>query len=95
MERKGIKEADQIVRTMAEKLRQEGGQEGREEGKKEGRREELINITIELIKKKLKIDIIPEEVKNKIEKAELEELKKLTENIFEINSFDEVNNYLS
>lgn len=87
---KTIPERGSDLMTLAEKLREEGKLEGR----KEGRKKELEETIIVQLCKKFNLRIIPENIKNKIETAELEQLKRIRDNIFEIESLEEVEGYL-
>ena len=67
------------------------GEKLRKEGKLENLRE---TISIQLTKK-LNINKMPDQISQKINSANIEELEKIRDNIFEINSLDEVKKYLN
>mgnify|MGYP006284743457 CR=1 FL=1 len=80
---KTIPERSGELMTLGEKLRKEG--------KKENLRE---TITIQL-SKKLNINPLPDNISNDINSANIKKLEKIRDNIFEINSLDEVKKYLN
>lgn len=69
--------------TLGEKLRKEGKKENLQE-----------TITIQL-SKKLNINHLPDIISNDINSADIKKLEKIRDNIFEINSLDEVKKYLN
>jgi hypothetical protein len=82
-----IPERSDDLMTLGERLRKEG----REEGKIENLQE---TIFIQL-SEKLGLKEIPENINIAIKSADLEDLEKVRNNIFEINSLDEVKEYLN
>ena len=58
-----------------------------------GAGKELVDTLIVLLKKKFKVDIIPNEIESKIRKAKMEQLRQTREDIFDITSLDEVLEY--
>lgn len=72
------------------KLKEEFVKEGKEVGKKEGKKETLI----QLLEKKLETPL-PKDIMKKLDAADEEQLEKLIDNIFEIDSYEEVKNTLN
>jgi len=71
------------------------GEKLRKEGKKEGKLENLREtISIQLINK-LNLNKLPDNINKKINSASIEKLEKIRDNIFEIDSLDEVKKYLN
>ncbi|KYH34832.1 hypothetical protein CLTEP_11470 [Clostridium tepidiprofundi DSM 19306] len=64
----------------------------KEEGIEEGRKRELVRTSIRLLTKKF--GILPEDVKEKLEKAEITELEIIVDSILDFNKLEEVNKYL-
>ena len=74
------------------KAMEEGKKEGIEEGKKEGRRESLKEMTVKLLIKKFKK--LPDGYKEKINQKDEKELEIIMQEILEIDSLDELKEYL-
>jgi hypothetical protein len=66
-----------------------------EKFRKEGKKAELKETIAILLSKKMNINKLPNKIFNDIESANFEELKNLRDNIFEINSLNEVKKYLN
>ena len=61
---------------------------------RKGREEELIATVLLQVAKKFKINILPDKITQKIKSARIEQLSKIREDIFEIESLDDVMKYL-
>ena len=92
---KTIPERSGDLMSLGEKLRKEGRKEGRIEGLKEGKLENLRETISIQLTKKLNINKMPDQISQKINSANIEELEKIRDNIFEIDSLDEVKKYLN
>jgi predicted transposase YdaD len=81
--------------TIADKLREEGMEKGLKEGLKEGKEKELIETITVLLMQKLEINKFPDELKEKLNKADLETLKLIRNNLLQIKSLKELESYLN
>ncbi|WP_159429748.1 Rpn family recombination-promoting nuclease/putative transposase [Halarsenatibacter silvermanii] len=81
------------VKTLADELKEEAKQEGFEEGKEKGRREELIDTLVTFLEGRF--GVLSEDLEEKIEASSMEDLKKLRENFFNIDSLEEAEEILS
>ena len=88
---KTIPERSDNLMSLGEKLRNEGKKEGIKEGKKVELKE---TISIQL-SKKLDLNKLPDNLLKKINSADIHKLENIRDNIFEINSLDEVKKYLN
>ena len=59
-----------------------------------GKTEELIDTVMIQLKKKFKLDIIPTEIQQKIKSAQIDQLKKIRDDIFDITSLEDALKYL-
>lgn len=83
-----------MLSTALEKQRNSFKEEGKAEGKLEGKLEALKTISEKLLSKK--IGDLPSNIKTKINECnDLEKLEKIVDNIFDILSFSEVEEFLS
>jgi hypothetical protein len=64
------------------------------DGMETGKTDELKETIKILMLKKLSINQLPEEIKIKIKASSIAELESIRDNIFEINSLEELDNYL-
>jgi len=94
---KTIPERRKYLMTLGDKLREEGRKKGIEEGRKEGIAEgekrglqETVSI---LLTKKLNIKEIPENIQKQIKSGNISTLEKVRDNIFDINSLDDLEKY--
>ncbi len=83
--KKIIPERSDEIMTIAEKLKKEG----MKEGMKEGKREELIETVVTLLENKFNQKLSDELIKT-IKNADTEDLVTIRNNIFDIESIDEV-----
>lgn len=67
-------------------------EEGIEEGIKEGRKQELLRTSTKLLTKKF--GVLPDEIKEKLEKADITVLEIIVDDILDFNKLEEVNKYL-
>lgn len=67
-------------------------EEGIKEGIKEGRRQELIRTAVRLLTKKF--GILPEEVRNKIEKSDNTVLEIIVDEVLDFEKLEDVSKYL-
>lgn len=67
-------------------------QEVIEEGIKEGRKQELLRTSTKLLTKKF--GVLSEDIKGKIEKADITGLEIIVDDILNFNKLEEVNKYL-
>lgn len=81
-----VPERSENLVTIAQRLRKEGREEGREE--------ELKKTVMLQLAKKFKTHILPEGITQKIKLANMEQLGRIRENIFEIEKLDDVTKYL-
>ncbi len=76
--------------------RKEGRAEGKAEGKTEGRKEGIVegqaNILLRLLKKKF--GNIPVEMEERVKSLSMEKLQELAEAIFELETLEDVQNFL-
>ena len=79
--------------TIAEQLVKEGEQKGLEKGLEKGMEKELMDTVRVLIKKKFNIEL-HQDIEDKIETANKRSLIEIRDNIFEINSLEEVEQIL-
>ena len=84
---KTIPERSGDLMSLGEKLRKEGKKEGKLENLRE-------TISIQLINK-LNLNKLPDNINKKINSASIEKLEKIRDNIFEIDSLDEIKKYLN
>ncbi len=61
--------------------------------KEEGRKEELVNTVSVLLKKKFKIDALSDELTEMIDRAQLSQLERIRDDIFDVESLEEVFKY--
>jgi predicted transposase YdaD len=80
-------------RDILDTAKEEGREEGRKEGMEKGERNELIKTVTKQLTKKF--GLISDEIREKIKSADSYELELITENIFEIETPDEVLKYLN
>jgi len=102
-----IPERSETFMSTANKLREEGKldgikegiKEGRKEGMKEGRKQELIETISILIKDKLPIDKLPDNLESKLNKLDLIVLREirtdLLKDIINIESLEDLEEYLN
>jgi len=102
-----IPERSETFMSTANKLREEGKldgikegiKEGRKEGMKEGRKQELIETISILIKDKLPIDKLPDNLESKLNKLDLIVLREirtdLLKDIINIESIEDLEEYLN
>lgn len=88
VEKQGLKEAE-LIMTMADKLRQEGRQQGR----LEGIRDELIDTVAILLSKKLKLS--NGNLDGRLKELDIEKLRKIRDNIFEISLLEDLDKYIN
>jgi predicted transposase/invertase (TIGR01784 family) len=86
-----IPERSEDIMTLAERLREEG----KKEGKIEGQREELMDTIYIQLNKKLKLNTLPDELSGRIKLLEIEQLRRIRDNIFDITSLDDIKKYLN
>ncbi|MCG4580464.1 DUF4351 domain-containing protein [Clostridium cochlearium] len=97
---KTYSEGSELVMTLAEIFRQEGKEEGIkqgiekgiEKGIQQGERRKSLNYAIKLLTKKF--GKLPEEYKEKLNNADIEILDLIIEEIFSLESLDDVDKYL-
>ena len=97
---KTYSEGSELVMTLAEIFRQEGKEEGIkqgiekgiEKGIQQGERRKSLNYAIKLLTKKF--GKLPEEYKEKLNNADIEILDLIIEEIFSLESLDNVDKYL-
>lgn len=89
-------EGSELVMTLAETFRQEGKEEGIkqgiEKGIEKGERRKSLNYAVKLLTKKF--GKLPEEYKEKLNNADIEILDLIVEEIFSLESLDDVDKYL-
>ncbi len=88
--RRILPERSDTVKTIREQLIEEG----REKGREEGREEELLTILEKQLKKKLQTTYLPEEILLLMKKSKMEDLRRVSEFIFDITSFEDVRGLL-
>jgi len=88
---KTIPERSGDLMSLGEKLRKEGKLEGKKEGKLENLRETISII----ISNKFNLNKLPDNISKKINSADIKQLEKIRDNIFEIDSLEEVKKYLN
>jgi len=86
-----IPERSGDLMSLGEKLRKEGKLEGKKEGKLENLRETISII----ISNKFNLNKLPDNISKKINSADIKQLEKIRDNIFEIDSLEEVKKYLN
>jgi hypothetical protein len=97
-----IPERNDVFMTIADKLREEGKIAGMKEGIKEGmlkgieegKREVLVETITQLMIQKLAVDKLPDQLENKLKKANIVDLKAIRDNILKIDSIKELKKYL-
>jgi flagellar biosynthesis/type III secretory pathway protein FliH len=105
-----IPERNDAFMTIADKLREEGKFAGMKEGMKEGikegikegmlkgieegKRKVLVETITQLMIQKLAVDKLPDQLENKLEKANIVDLKAIRDNILKIDSIKELKKYL-
>lgn len=82
-----IPERSDILMTTADRLR--------EEGMKKGKEEEIIETITVLLGQKLEFNEFPDNLKEKLNKADLDTLILIRNNLLEINSLKELESYLN
>ena len=80
------------METIADELMERGEKRGLEKGLKEGRKEKLIEAVTKLLEKRT--GKLNESLKKKIENSSEEELDKILENIFEIETVEDVEKFI-
>jgi len=94
-----IPERSETFMSTANKLREEGKLDGIKEGMKEGRKQELIETISILIKDKLPIDKLPDNLESKLNKLDLIVLREirtdLLKDIINIESLEDLEEYLN
>lgn len=78
--------------TLADIFRQEGKEEGKKEGIQQGERRKSLNYAIKLLTKKF--GKLPEDYKERLNNADTEILDLIIEEIFSLESLDDVDKYL-
>ncbi len=68
--------------------------EGMLKGIEEGKREVLVETITQLMIQKLEVDKLPDQLENKLEKANIVDLKAIRDNILKIDSIKELKKYL-
>lgn len=89
---KTYSEGSELVMTLAEIFTQEGIKQGIEKGIQQGERRKSLNYAIKLLTKKF--GKLPEEYKEKLNNADIEILDLIIEEIFSLESLDDVDKYL-
>ena len=94
-----IPERSETFMSTANKLREEGKLDGIKKGIKEGRKQELIETISILIKDKLPIDKLPDNLESKLNKLDLIVLREirtdLLKDIINIESLEDLEKYLN
>ena len=94
-----IPERSETFMSTANKLREEGKLDGIKEGMKEGRKQELIETISILIKDKLPLDKLPDNLESKLNKLDLIVLREirtdLLKDIITIESLEDLEEYLN
>lgn len=94
-----IFEKSETFMSTANNLREEGKLDGIKEGMKEGRKQELIETISILIKDKLPIDKLPDNLESKLNKLDLIVLREirtdLLKDIITIKSLEDLEEYLN
>lgn len=93
-------EGSELVMTLAETLRQEGKEEGIKQGMEEGiekgiekgERRKSLNYAVKLLTKKF--GKLPKDCRERLNNADIEILDLIVEEIFSLESLDDINKYL-
>ncbi|HFL3828471.1 TPA: Rpn family recombination-promoting nuclease/putative transposase [Clostridioides difficile] len=85
-------EGSELVMTLAEIFRQEGKEEGIKQGIEKGEHRKSLNYAIKLLTKKF--GKLPEDYKEKLNNADIEILDLIVEEIFSLESLDDIDKYL-
>jgi predicted transposase/invertase (TIGR01784 family) len=91
---KTIPERSEDIMTLADKLREEGKREGIKEGIKEGMKEELVETVGVLLNKRLNLKET-KRLGERIKSLDIEQLRKIRDNIFEIASLEDLEKYVN
>ncbi len=92
MRDKAIRDEKSRLQGARDEGREEGKKEGKIEGIKQGARDALAKSTIKLLRKKFKD--IPENIIESILKLSLEKIEKINEDLFDIESIEELKKYI-
>jgi predicted transposase YdaD len=89
-----IPERSENIMTVADRLKKEGEIKGQIKGERKDKRIKKYTISV-LLNKKLKLNESSNELSGKIDSLDLEQLRRIRDNIFDIASLEDIKKYIN